>query len=109
MFSPEDEGQHFGFNVHNSADNDERLLYYDWLVDSATTSHICNQHEAFNPYTPIEDISIGGVGGLKAHAKGRGIVHIQSLYEGRTYTLKLEDVLYVPDNQHNLISLGRWD
>ncbi len=112
MFSPSDEGQYFNFdqdNVYNSASNDERVLYYDWLADSATTSHICNKREAFIAYTPIENLPIAGVGQLKTHAKGRGTVQLQSLYKGRKIILELTDVLYVPDNRHNLLSLGRWD
>jgi hypothetical protein len=46
MFSPSDEGQYFNFdqdNVYNSAFNNEQVLYYDWLADSATTLHILLQ------------------------------------------------------------------
>jgi hypothetical protein len=112
MFSPSDEGQYFNFDqndVSNSASNDEQVLYYDWLADSATTSHICNKRKAFMVYTPIENLSIAGVGQLKMHAKGRGTVQLQSLYKGQVTILQLHDILYVPDNQHNLLSLGRWD
>jgi hypothetical protein len=48
-----DEGQYFNLNNHhvNNADgNDEPLIYYDWLADTATTSHITNQREAFVTY-----------------------------------------------------------
>ena len=52
QFSPANEGQYFNFNSHdiNSADvtmNNEHILYYDWLADSMTTSHICNACEVF--------------------------------------------------------------
>ena len=30
-------------HVNNVGNNDEPLIFYDWLADSATTSHICNQ------------------------------------------------------------------
>ena len=32
-----------------------------------------------------------------------------SSYNGHKYILELENVLYIPTNRNNLISLGRWD
>ena len=113
-FSPSEEGQYFNFdsNCTNSADvtmNDERIIYYDWLADSAMTSHICNAREVFTTYNPIQSTPVVGVGNVKAHAEGRGTVQIQSYCDGHTYTLQLQDVLHVPGNRNNLISLGQWD
>jgi hypothetical protein len=31
------------YNACNLEGNDDQLIYYDWLVDSATTSHITHQ------------------------------------------------------------------
>jgi hypothetical protein len=59
--------------------NDESTLYYDWLADSATTSHITNRHDTFVSYEPIQDTPITGVGGLKVQAVGCGDVNIQCL------------------------------
>ncbi|KAF8055684.1 hypothetical protein FPV67DRAFT_1355510, partial [Lyophyllum atratum] len=56
---------------------------YDWLADSATTAHISNQR--------------------------RGTVELESYIDGTTYILKLQNVLHIPDNRNNLMSLGRWD
>jgi hypothetical protein len=33
---------------------------------------------------------------------------LQTHYQGKTHNIKLKDVLYVPDNRNNLLSLGRW-
>ncbi len=30
------------YNPHNVEENDDRLMFYDWLADTATTSHITN-------------------------------------------------------------------
>ena len=89
--------------------NDERVIYYDWLADSTTTSHICNAHDAFITYVPIEPIPVMGVGNIRAHAKGRGSIRIKSHCDDHEYTLILENVLHVPENSNNLISLGRSD
>jgi len=52
---------------------------------------------------------VTGVGGKKAAAIGRGTVTLISNCNGVNWTLKLEDVLHVPGQKNNLISLGRWD
>jgi hypothetical protein len=44
IFSADDEA--YNFDTYNSVDaneNDDRLLWYDWLVDSCTTSHVANR------------------------------------------------------------------
>ena len=46
---------------------------------------------------------------MKTHAKGRGTVKVTSFINGQHYQFLLTNVLYVPTNTHNLLSLGRWD
>ena len=47
----EEEGQDFNydtFDISNSLAMDEHVYYYDdWVADTGTTSHICNQCAAF--------------------------------------------------------------
>ena len=50
-----------------------------------------------------------GVGSKKAAAIDRGTVTLISNCNGVNWTLKLENVLHVPGQRNNLISLGRWD
>ena len=105
-------GQAFNFDepdIYNSNEYNPRLIYYDWLGDSASTSHVSNQREAFKTFQPLTGKMVSGVGNLKAEAKGRGIVELKSSYNGRNYNLQLKNVLYIPTNRNNLISLGRWD
>ena len=111
-FDDSEQGQFFNFDesdVYSSSEYDSRLLYYDWLGDSATTSHVCNRCEAFKTFHPLIGTTISGVGNVKAKAKGRGTVELLSTYDCHDYILKLENVLYIPTNRNNLISLGRWD
>ena len=111
-FDDSEEGQFFNFNepdVNDSSESNPHLLYYDWLTDSATTSHVSNQHEAFTTLYPLTDTIVSGVGNAKTKAEGRGTVELISLCNGRDYTLQLEDVLYIPTNRNNLIALGKWD
>jgi hypothetical protein len=107
-----EEGQSFNFDdydVNNSNEYNPRLIYYDWLGDSATTSHVANRRDAFKTFQPLSDTTVSGVGNMKTKAKGRGIVELTSSYKGRKYILELKDVLYIPTNRNNLISLGKWD
>ena len=107
-----EEGQFFNFDepiVYDSTEYNPRLIYYDWLGDSATTSHVSNRREAFKTFQPLTDTTVSGVGNVKAEAKGRGTVELKSSYEGHDYILELKNVLYIPTNRNNLISLGRWD
>jgi transposase InsO family protein len=110
-FDSSERGQYFNFensDVANSSINDEATLYYDWLADSATTSHITNRRDTFVTFQPIQDTPITGVGGLQAQAEGRGDVCLNAVHNGITYPLRLCNVLYVPGNKSNLLSLGRW-
>ena len=93
----------------NNAQNDKPVVLYDWLADTATTSHISNQLEAFATYQPLTGKAVAGVGNNKAKVEGRGTIELESLCNGNKYLLKLDDVLYIPSNRNNLISLGRWD
>jgi hypothetical protein len=110
-----DEGEieeRYNFSTYetcNADEIDERLIYYDWLADSATTSHICCQRDAFTSYTPANNVSVTGVGSKKADIAGRGTVELISTCEGTSYNIRLENVLHIPDQRNNLISLGRWD
>jgi hypothetical protein len=94
------------FDACNAAGNDERLILYDWLADSATTSHITHQREAFTSYTPLGKGSVTGVGGKQATIAGQGTVELVSTCNGQEFTLLLQNVLYVPGTRNNLISLG---
>jgi hypothetical protein len=91
----------------NEGDNINALNHYDWLADTATTSHITNKRENFTTFYPIEK-PVNGVGNAQTNAKGKGTVRIKTITNGRERTLTLADVLYIPTNPHNLLSLGRW-
>jgi len=110
-FDSSEQGQHFNFKNHdvtNFNGIDERTLYYDWLADSATTSHIVNWRDIFKTYEPVKNTPITGVGGLRAQAMGRSNVNVYMTINSETFTIHLCDILYVPRNRNNLFSLGRW-
>ena len=85
------------------------MIYYDWLANTATTSHITHQREAFTDYTPMGNSSITGVGRKEALIMGCGTVELKLTCNGAEYILCLENVLHLPGTQNNLILLGQWD
>jgi hypothetical protein len=99
----------YNFDMYDACDAstiDECVIYYDWLTDNATMSHVSCQRNAFTSYTPLENISVTGVGGKEAKIASWGTVELVSTCNGRKYILCLEDVLHLPGQQNNLISVG---
>jgi hypothetical protein len=100
LFDETEVGQYSGFDNYNPlSGNDYHLLWYDWVADSATTSHICNAREAFAEYSPADGITVAGVGNTKMSVAGHGTVKLHSCCEGWEYNLRLENVLHILYNQ----------
>ena len=111
-FDESEQGQYYNINSDGTYIRDEinePVIYYDWFSDSATSSHVTNNRDIFISYQPLLNTSVIGVGRNKAKVEGKGTIEIQSQYKGRTYKLKLQNVLHIPTNRNNLLSLGRWD
>jgi hypothetical protein len=110
IFVPDKEAYNFDtYNACNSNGNDERMLFYDWLADSATTSHVTHEQSAFTSYTPMKNASVIGVGGKQSMIAGQGTVELISTCNGKQYILYLQRVLHVPGTRNNLILLEKWD
>ena len=112
LFDPSnDEGEFCNFDIPMSTTNaiDERLIYYDWLADSATTSHITNRRDAFIMYESLTNKVVRGVGNKLARVVGKGTIELISYFIKQKFIICLEDVLYIPTTENNLISLRRWD
>jgi hypothetical protein len=61
-----DEGHNFDtYQACNHKVNDERLIYYKWLADNATSFHIASERGSFESYTKIQKSTVTGVGGNK--------------------------------------------
>ena len=78
--------------------SNELICFYDWLVDCATTSHVSNQLDVFITYQREDNITVAGVGNIKAQVAGHGIVELLSTCNGHTYCLQLKNVLHIPTN-----------
>jgi len=84
------------FDACNTGGIDECLIYYDWLADSAMTSHISHQCDAFTTYTSMGNKTVIGVGGREATIQGRGTIELVLTCKECDYILLLENVLHVP-------------
>jgi hypothetical protein len=104
------DGEYYNFgDVLMSKNNDEHLIYYNWLADNATTSHVGNRREDFVSYTPLQNVSVTGMGGKVTKILRRGMVKLIAACNGENNLLTLNDILHIPRQPHNLISLGRWN
>jgi hypothetical protein len=56
------------YDASNSTNNDECLIYYNWIADTGTTLHICSNHNSYTNYSPIINTSILGAGGKRSPA-----------------------------------------
>jgi len=104
------DGEYYNFNdVLSSDEMDICLIYYEWFADSGATTHITHQRNAFTTYERIPEIPITGVGGAEMHMIGKGTIKLISECDRHTYVLELQNVLHVPTNRNNLLSLRRWE
>jgi hypothetical protein len=46
------------------------LIFYNWLADSATTSHVCHRCEDFMSFHLLTATTVTGVGNLETKAEG---------------------------------------
>jgi len=82
---------------------------FEWIADSASIVHVTNRRDAFATYTPVPDIKVTGVGGVQAFAVGKGTVYLSSECDGKYHIICLQNVLHIPCNQNNLLSVIRWN
>src|ERR1700678_1854471 len=78
-----------------------------WLADSACTSHISQNKNLFQNYTPTPGHKVSGFGNVDG--LGRGTVKLESTVNGDTHIITLQDVVHAPDAPHNLILISRAD
>jgi len=78
---------------------------FEWIADSASTVHVTNWRDAFATYTPVPDIKVTGIGRVQVFAVGRGTVYLNSECDGKQSIICLQNVLHIPCNQNNLLSI----
>jgi len=78
----------------------------EWYIDSGATAHMCSTRDYFESMSEstIRDIRTAGKETVKA--TGTGTVRVDVITDGKVKTIKLLDVLYVPDLRGNLLSVS---
>ncbi|XP_074342450.1 uncharacterized protein LOC141680013 [Apium graveolens] len=74
-----------------------------WLIDSGCKNHMTYEKSLFKEFVPtnVSKVRIGN--GVYIAAKGRGTIAITTI----SCTKTISDVLYVPDIDQNLLSVGQ--
>ena len=81
----------------------------NWVVDSGTTCHMCNNEELFDQIIGLEmPQEITMADGHSVQGTGRGDVILRmSVPNGKIGKCKLSDILYFPGLSHNLLSVSK--
>ena len=80
-----------------------------WIIDSACTSHMTFDRNAFVSYRPLNDASVEMGTKAQTRVAGRGNVLVMINVNGRTERCFLQDVLHVPEFEYSLISVSAMD
>jgi hypothetical protein len=77
-----------------------------WILDSGATSHVCNNKSAFDRLEPRRETGIKVANGNNVNVEGIGDITITVRDINNRIPIKLEQVLYAPGVNKNLISIG---
>ena len=80
----------------------------NWIVDSGSTTHICNDRNSFVSLCTLEkpiDVSLRDGHVLKGIGRGTATLMLRTGH--LTRNCKLHDVLFVPDISYNLLSVSK--
>ncbi|KAF4132727.1 Integrase core domain [Phytophthora infestans] len=79
----------------------------DWLLDSGTSSHVCNQKEQFTSMKKSKASFKVWDGGITRSKKcGKVLLNALNVLSGGETTLELDKVVFSPTKPVNLLSLG---
>ena len=84
----------------NEEDN-SRMYSKQWIMDSGSTNHICNDRNLFNQLKET-NIELSGADNITFRARGIGDITLYTTY-GKCNIL---NVLYVPAVSKNIVSVG---
>ena len=79
----------------------------NWLLDSGASRHMTNRSDWILDMKPLRDFSVGvAKRGHEMFAEGVGSIFLESTVGQEIKTIELKDVLFVPELDKNLFSLG---
>lgn len=82
-------------------------LHDSFILDSASTIHICNNRDRFQSLRPAGENDHLISGASRIPIDGYGLVEISVKLTSTTQRIKLADVAFVPSFQTNIVSLDR--
>lgn len=77
-----------------------------WLLDSGASKHMTFRRDWFSELQSCENEYVYLGDGTKCKVIGHGIIYIRRFVNGMWLDGRLEDVLYIPDLNKNLFSVG---
>lgn len=82
---------------------------YRWIIDSGSTSNICNDRSRFSTFTSIKNRQVEVANKKFSKIKGVGSVHFRiRAKNGSLLNIRLSNVLYVPELASNLFSVKKF-
>lgn len=78
-----------------------------WYIDSGATSHMCNRRDLFQKLCLEERGAITIANGTSIVSLGKGKVKLKIGKSGNGFEAELNDVLYLPDLESNLVSVNK--
>lgn len=80
----------------------------NWLIDSAATTHMCNDRTLFSNMKSVPTNTIVFGGGQSTKANEAGDIEALVKLDGTEFTTTIRNVLYVPGLKRNLLSMVLW-
>ena len=79
-----------------------------WIADSGASVHMCHEKKLFNNFVETTSSSVEIGDGTALPAKGEGDVLLKMILpNNKIQKVTLKNVLYVPDLNHNLLSVSQ--
>jgi transposase InsO family protein len=91
----------------NSISESDALNRNQWYLDSGATSHMCGDKSQFISLSLQENQKVQLATEDMVQVRGKGIVKLKIHSDQNIGQLKLQNVLYVPEIQNNLLSVSK--
>jgi hypothetical protein len=102
--SKEEEDDHSYHIMEDSMENSEENN--DWYANSGATCHMSGNARVLSRLEKVtKSWTVKGVGGKRLYVAGTGDVSFRAFIDNQHYTGMLENVLYVPNLEVNLVSI----
>ena len=88
--------------------NDIKVPLYLWIANTSTTTYITHTRDALTNYVGTKK-AILGIGTVPVLAEGHGNLKIQTQVQNKSFVVTLTNVLYIPNMQFNILSIGCLD